>query len=78
METEHLAGLVAATYTPMTPDGGLNIEQVSVLVTHLAQQQVLGLHVGQLGRLLAQVTCKGRHLSPHQATTRQIGQSAGW
>ncbi len=42
---QKLAGLVAATYTPLRSDSRLHLEQVSPLVEHLLSQGVAGLYV---------------------------------
>jgi N-acetylneuraminate lyase len=41
----HLSGLVAATFTPMRPDGSLNLTMAKPIVDHLVQSGVSGLYV---------------------------------
>jgi N-acetylneuraminate lyase len=40
-----LTGFIAATFTPTTPDGALNLEQVAPLVDHLVRNGIAGLYV---------------------------------
>lgn len=42
---KRLSGLVAATFTPMHPDGSLNLGMVPTLVDHLCRQGISGLYV---------------------------------
>jgi N-acetylneuraminate lyase len=41
----HLTGLVAATFTPMRPDGSLNLAMAKQVVDHLVDSGVSGLYV---------------------------------
>jgi N-acetylneuraminate lyase len=41
----HLSGLIAATFTPMRPDGSLNLEMAKPIVEHLISKGVSGLYV---------------------------------
>jgi len=41
----HLSGLVAATFTPMRPDGSLNLAMAKPIVDHLIRNRVSGLYV---------------------------------
>ncbi len=43
--TEHIQGLVAATHTPLTPDGELNLDVVPQLVDHLVTDGVRAIFV---------------------------------
>ncbi len=45
MNYPRLNGLVAATYTPMTDEGKLNLSQVAPMVDYLIEQAVSGLYV---------------------------------
>lgn len=45
MPRPELSGLIAASYTPMSPDGGLNLGLVHPLVDHLLASGVDGLYV---------------------------------
>lgn len=45
MKHDRLTGLIAATYTPLAPDGGFNAEGILPFVDHLLQQGVQGLYV---------------------------------
>ena len=45
MPRYRLSGLIAATYTPMLPDGGIWLDQIGPMVEHLASSQVDGLYV---------------------------------
>lgn len=40
-----MEGLIAATYTPMSPDGAINLDQIEPMVAHLVRQRVDGLYV---------------------------------
>ena len=42
---ERLTNLVAATYTPLNADGGLNLNQVAPMVEHLLESGITGLYV---------------------------------
>ena len=41
----HLSGLIAATFTPMRPDGSLNLAMAKPIVDHLIHSGVSGLYV---------------------------------
>jgi N-acetylneuraminate lyase len=41
----HLVGLIAATFTPMRPDGSLNLAMAKPIVEHLIRSGVSGLYV---------------------------------
>lgn len=41
----HLTGLVAATFTPMQPDGSLNLAMAKPIVDHLIRTGITGLYV---------------------------------
>ena len=41
----HLSGLIAATFTPMRPDGSLNLAMAKPIVDHLIRSGVSGLYV---------------------------------
>jgi N-acetylneuraminate lyase len=41
----HLKGLIAATYTPMHPDGTLNLDEVPKMVDYLIDASVQGLYI---------------------------------
>lgn len=43
--TERLSGLIAATFTPMHPDGAVNLEPIPAIVQHLIDTGVKGLYV---------------------------------
>lgn len=45
MTFPRLAGLIAATYTPFSPDGSLNCTTIPSLVDHLLSQDLAGLYV---------------------------------
>ncbi|MCR9117868.1 MAG: dihydrodipicolinate synthase family protein [bacterium] len=45
MENIRLQGLVAATYTPLSSDGGVNVNVIPQMVDHLLSQGVAGLYV---------------------------------
>lgn len=45
MNTAPLTGLVAATFTPFHPDGGINFDQIPALTDHLADNGVSGLYI---------------------------------
>lgn len=43
--TEHMEGLVAAAFTPMLPDGHINLEMIVPLAQHLQQSGLAGVFV---------------------------------
>ncbi|MFK7736118.1 MAG: dihydrodipicolinate synthase family protein [Pirellulaceae bacterium] len=45
MDSPRLTGLVAATYTPLTEDGSVNVQLVKPLVEYLLAQKIQGLYV---------------------------------
>jgi N-acetylneuraminate lyase len=68
-----LTGLIAATYTPLTDDGDLNLSQVGPLVEHLLASQVDGLYVcGSTGEGMSLSSDERRALA-----TESINVAAG-
>jgi N-acetylneuraminate lyase len=41
----HLTGLIAATFSPMRPDGALDLAMTKPVVDHLIQSGISGLYV---------------------------------
>lgn len=64
MNIPKLGGLIAATYTPMQPDGELNLSQVEPFVEHLRRQTVSGLYVcGSTGEGISLTGDERRHVA---------------
>ena len=63
--TSKIKGLIAATYTPLTGDGELNLSQVGPLVEHLLSNGVDGLFVREFEKTC--VLCRGMPISIHDS-----------
>ncbi len=73
MKHEKLSGLIAATYTPLSADGSLNLKPISSYVQHLIESGIQGLYVcGSTGEGMSLTT------SERKAVTQAfIDASAG-
>lgn len=75
MNAKRLTGLIAATYTPLGPDGQLRLEQVPQMVEHLLSSGVSGLYVcGSTGEGMSLTSDERRKVAESyvQAADRRV------